>query len=63
MYLDYYDSSTTTAKALAHTVAVPADSALNPIGGKLVLEAGDQVRAWAGTASDLEIVLSVLEIS
>ena len=27
MYLDYYDSSTTTAKALAHTVAVPADSA------------------------------------
>ena len=63
VYVDYYDSSTTTAKALAHTVAVPADSSLNPIGGKLVLEAGDQLRAWASAASDLEIVLSVLEIS
>ena len=63
VYVDYYDSSTTTAKALAHTVSIPADTALNPIGGKLVLEAGDQLRAWAGAASDLEIVVSVLEIS
>ena len=63
VYVDYYDSSTTTAKALAHTISVPADSAFNPIGGKLVLEAGDQLRAWAGAASDLEIVVSVLEIT
>ena len=63
VYVDYYDSSTTTATALAHTVAVPADTSLNPIGGKLVLEAGDQLRAWASAASDLEIVVSVLEIS
>jgi len=63
VYVDYYDSSTTTAKALAHTVAVPADSSLNPIGGKLVLEAGDQIRAWASAASDAEIVVSVVEIT
>ena len=63
IYVDYYDSSTTTAKALAHTVAVPADSSLNPIGGKLVLEAGDQIRAWASAASDAEIVISVVEIT
>tara|TARA_R100001509_G_scaffold139867_1_gene94466 strand:- start:2072 stop:2401 length:330 start_codon:yes stop_codon:yes gene_type:complete len=63
VYVDYYDSSTTTAKALAHTVAVPADSSLNPIGGKLVLEAGDQLRAWASADADAEIVLSVLEIT
>lgn len=63
IYVDYYDSSTTTAKALAHTVAVPADSSLNPIGGKLVLEAGDQIRAWASAASDAEIVVSVVEIT
>ncbi len=63
IYVDYYDSSTTTAKALAHTVAVPADTALNPIGGKLVLEAGDQIRAWASAASDAEIVVSVVEIT
>ena len=63
IYVDYYDSSTTTAKALAHTVAVPADTSLNPIGGKLVLEAGDQIRAWASAASDAEIVISVVEIT
>lgn len=63
VYVDYYDSSTTTAKALAHTIAVPADSSFNPIGGKLVLEAGDQIRAWADAASDAEIVVSVVEIT
>lgn len=63
VYVDYYDSSTTTAKALAHTISVPADSSFNPIGGKLVLEAGDQIRAWAGAASDAEIVVSVVEIT
>lgn len=63
VYVDYYDSSTTTAKALAHTIAVPADSSFNPIGGKLVLEAGDQIRAWADSASDAEIVVSVVEIT
>ena len=61
--VDYYDSSATQAKALAHTISVPADSSFNPIGGKLVLEAGDQLRAWASAASDLEIVVSVLEIT
>jgi len=63
LYLDYYDSSTTTAKALAHTIAIPGDAAINPIGGKLVLEAGDELRAWASAASDLEIVVSVVEIT
>ena len=61
--VDYYDSSATQAKALAHTISVPADASFNPIGGKLVLEAGDQLRAWASAASDLEIVVSVLEIT
>ena len=49
--------------ALASTISVPADSAINPIGGKLVLEAADELRAWAGAASDLEMTLSILEIT
>ena len=49
--------------ALASTISVPADSAINPIGGKLVLEAADELRAWAGAASDLEMTLSLLEIT
>ena len=61
--LDYYDSSATSAMALASTVAIPADSAVNPIGGKLVLEPNDELRAWASAAGDLEIVISYIEIS
>lgn len=60
--MDYYDSSTTSAKALASTINIPADSSFNPIGGKLVLEASDELRAWAVVADDLEIVISVVEI-
>ena len=59
--IDHNDCSTTAA--LVSTLSVPADSAVNPIGGKLVLEAADTLRAWAGAASDLELTLSVLEIS
>ena len=59
--IDHNDGSTTAA--LVSTLSVPADSAVNPIGGKLVLEAGDTLRAWAGAASDLEITLGILEIS
>lgn len=61
--VDLYDSSATTAAALAHTIAVPADTSLNPVGGKLVLEASDEVRAWASAASDLELTLGILEIT
>ena len=59
--IDHNDGSTTAA--LVSTLSVPADSAVNPIGGKLVLEAADTLRAWAGAASDLELTLSVLEIT
>ena len=59
--IDHNDGSTTAA--LVSTLSVPADSAVNPIGGKLVLEAADTLRAWAGAASDLEFTMSVLEIT
>ena len=59
--IDHNDGS--TVSALVSTLAVPADTAVNPIGGKLVLEAADTLRAWAGAASDLELTLSVLEIT
>ena len=62
LYLDFYDQSATSAKALASTVAIPADTAITPIGGKLVLEPNDELRAWA-SASDLEITISSIEIS
>ena len=59
--IDHNDGS--TVSALVSTLAVPADTAVNPIGGKLVLEAGDELRCWASAASDLELTLSLLEIT
>ena len=59
--IDMNDGS--VVAALVSTLSVPADSAVNPIGGKLVLEDGDELRAWAGAASDLEMTLSLLEIT
>jgi hypothetical protein len=61
--VDLYDSSATTTAAVVSTVSVPADSALNPVGGKLVLEAGDTLNAWGSDADDLEMTLGILEIS
>lgn len=59
--IDMNDGS--VVSALVSTLAVPADSAVNPIGGKLVLLAADQLRAWASATGDLELTLSLLEIT
>ena len=58
--VDMNDGS--VVSALVSALSVPAKTAINPIVGKLVLEAADELRAWAGAASDLEMTLSVLEI-
>ena len=59
--IDLYDG--TEARAVVSTLSVPADSAVNPIGGKLVLEDGDELRAWASATGDLELTLGILEIT
>jgi len=61
--IDLYDTSATTAAAVVSTLSVPANTAVNPIGGKLVLEATDELRAWASATSSLELTLGILEIS
>lgn len=48
---------------LVDEVVVPANAALNPIAGKLVLETGDELKALAPADSELVVVLSVLEQS
>lgn len=59
--IDHNDGS--VVAALVSTLSVPANSAVNPIGGKLVLEAADELRAWASAASDLEMTIGILEIT
>lgn len=58
------DSAADVATRLVETVTVPADSALNVLdNGPLVLEAGDQFQAKASATGDLEISLSISEIT
>lgn len=57
------DSSATTTRFLAKEITIPAASAANLIGGKLVLEAGDSLNGIAQANDIFDIVLSVLEIT
>lgn len=55
-------SDSNTATTFAEAIVVPENAAYEPI-GKLVLEAGDKIRANADASSALEITVSVLEQS
>ena len=48
---------------LGNEVIVPANAAYEPIGGKLVLEAGDKLRGQSENDEELEATVSVLELS
>jgi len=61
IWTDASDSNAVTR--LVKDVIIPAQAALAPIAGKLVLEAGDKIRAVGEDNDDAEIVVSVLEIS
>ena len=64
LQLWWTDSSNTDAiRYLGYDVTLPAKSAYEPIGGKLVLEAGDIIKGLGSAASDLEATVSVLELS
>lgn len=55
-------SDSNTATYLADGIIVPENAAYEPV-GKLVLEAGDKIRASADATSALEVTVSVLEQS
>jgi len=57
------DSNADAVTYLADKVIVPAAAAYEPIGGKLVLEAGDKLRGISENDDELEATVSVLELS
>lgn len=56
-------SDTDAVTMLGDKVVVPSAAAYEPIGGKLVLEAGDKLRGVAENDAELEVTVSVLELS
>lgn len=56
-------SNADAATYLADGVVIPTAAAYEPIGGKLVLEAGDKLRGLNEGANHVEVTVSVLELS
>ena len=62
--VSWIDSSDSAAETyLIKAAPVPAGSALGVLSGKLVLEAGDTIKALASATGDLVVSGSVLEMS
>jgi len=58
------NSSNTSLAELAHTIPIPADSALELVSSKLVLTTGDKLRAISNNASGfLDFAVSYLDIT
>lgn len=56
-------SASDAVTRLIKDVPILAADALGCLDGKLVLEAGDKIQGYGGTASAIELSVSVLEIS
>ena len=62
--VQWTDSSNSAAVTRLLTgTTVPANQSMSALSGKLVLEPGDKIQALGGTASAIELSVSVLELS
>jgi hypothetical protein len=64
--LEFWWTDASAADAVTYLgdkIVVPAAAAYEPIGGKLVLEAGDKLRGVSEEDDELEVSVSVLELS
>ena len=62
--VQFNDSSAATTHQLLDDVAIPSDTTLETLSGqKYILETGDSLKVQSGTASALDVVLGVMEIT
>jgi hypothetical protein len=59
----HYNPITTTATELLSGFSIPPNDAVSATTGKLVLEIGQSVTAFASANSSVKVVLSILETS
>lgn len=57
------DASAFAQVTLANNVEIPVGASFEPIGGKLVLEAGDMLRFSSSVNAGIHVTVSVLELS
>jgi len=61
--VQWRDSSAAVTYILANAIQIPVNASLSCIGGKLVLEASDFIEAFSDGSNQIELTLSVLEIT
>lgn len=62
--VQFSDSSGGTTHQLLENVSIPGQTTLETLSGqKYVLETGDALKVQAGTASALDVVLGIMEIT
>ena len=57
------NSANTEQSRLAHTIPVPNDTSLEVVATRVVLKAGEKLRAQASVANYINVTISVLEIT
>jgi hypothetical protein len=57
------DSSNTIQSYLAFTIPVPADTSLEVVANKIILKAGEKLRAQASASNFINVTISALEIT
>jgi hypothetical protein len=57
----HYDDSAVVETELAKDYPIPGNDAASMLTGKLIVEAGDSIKAVAGSNSSLKLTLSILE--
>lgn len=57
------NNTDTEITRIAHTITIPPDATLELIPNKLILLAGEKLRAIASAANDLDCTISVLEFT
>jgi hypothetical protein len=58
-----YDASAATTRKIVSGYSVPANTSVGLLSGKLVLETGDKLQVLSGSATDLDVIASVTELS
>lgn len=61
--VQWRDTSASTTYILANAVSVPVNASLNCLAGKLALEAGDYIEALSDGSNQIELSVSVLEMT
>ncbi len=57
------DSDSDAATRLANNIPLPVGASCGLVDGKLALEAGDQIQVKASANTDVEVTISVVEVS